>query len=781
TAADSDVNTNLPERLWKKNNEPLRQIVLWGWDENNNPGFLILYGTQHFKSKGATGNLLQNEVKYTDYVIFMGKGSHLPSLQAVEVIRPYDYRSRTHGAPRMYYKRGAANRWYGDNNNQYLVKEFKNIPPEQQVSFPYYIPLSQEQYVGKMVNRPQNFRLANNPNDILKLSGQLLDYYPTIVDMMSNQNIYMRKKRLKELIDKSCGKQVLKMLLEVGGTDIVSGLFLELAKQGNPILLGEAKAMLEGEMKWAEENYAEGIKRCIRIYINAVNPDLKADRKEWIYRYLSKMDLHLVRINEKDIPPDKVLEGADYRRYANSGQLQDYYWRYDYKTRTNSKYEASRRYEAGLYNDGVRLRLIDFKNTIQEAEVYGLADVVGRIGYYLDAPRITYYLKGSGKEKALRYFRRYIKRIINSYAEADPDKFIVAMKEFLTSYSKPDYTGKFSGNFQSNELLKYYIYHEYKEKPASGWQSYNWIDDDQLLKLKGRYEYRKDIWDNHLDAAAEIAVRAKIETVAKACYYILKDSPKSGEFIENAGYRQLINLSLVAYGPMSEMFMGILDNRIKKLDSFDSELMICLIGSGDERMYMTAMEFFHRTNGLFSPSDTADLLFLDNLSRWEELFRENLLSLEGEQYINFIIETIKKSSEGLKYKGELPEGITEILSKTTEKVGRLSDSDRAALIKELIAALLHGTRLPLWLQIFIEEVIFSTSHEALEALAKDIYIETVGVTVSARSRRVISMLDAIKARDIPADAQLIDILRSGTPKMINVLFGIITENSEKLM
>ncbi|MDP4090179.1 MAG: hypothetical protein Q8930_13030, partial [Bacillota bacterium] len=64
TAADSDASTNLPERLWKKDNEPLRQIVLWGWDENNNPGFLILYGTQHFKSKGAAGNLLQNEVKY---------------------------------------------------------------------------------------------------------------------------------------------------------------------------------------------------------------------------------------------------------------------------------------------------------------------------------------------------------------------------------------------------------------------------------------------------------------------------------------------------------------------------------------------------------------------------------------------------------------------------------------------------------------------------------------------------------------------------------------------
>lgn len=784
TSCEKNDNNSTRSRIWKRDYNPLRQIILWGWDENNNPGFLMLNGKHQFKSRMSTGNILEDEVKYTSYAVFKGNGGHLPSFKAVKIIEPYDYRSRSYTAPKMYFKKAAARGWYWRDNSEYLVKSFNNLPTEQQVSFPFFNDQSYGQYVQEIMNRSLNFKLARNPNEVLKLDGQLLQYYEKLVDIMSHTNVYIRKKRLNELIEMCPQKEVYILILQMGSTEVISGLFLELAKTANPVLEIEAKAMLESDLKWADENYAEGVKRCMRIYLNTLNKDSKAERSEWIRKYLSQMDLKLIRINGKDIPKDKILSGAAYRKYANTGLLQDYFWNYDYKTRQSSKHEAPKRYEAGLYTDGVKLRIIDFKNTIQEAEAYGLADVIGKIAYYVDAPRITYYLKGSGKGGALRYFRRYIKRVIDSYAEKDLDKFIEAMKYLLTSYTEYDYVCKFRDNFQFNELLKYYLYYDFKEKPPVGWENWaarhEWMSNDQLLRLEGRYEFMKEIWDNHLESVMEIALGAKIEQVVKACYFILKDSPKSAEFIEGLSYQRLINLALSSYKPLSEMFMEILTSRLQRAESFDSELMICLIGSGDERMYGIAMEFFKRTNGRFSPADTADLLFLDNIQQWGELFRQNLLSMSGNQFMEFVGQVLGRSSELLKLKKDLPESIGDILTESINITEQFSEANRAKITEQLIAVVTEGTKLPQWLGRFVEELIFSYSYDSLEALLSNVVIQqTNGWTVS-RNKRIISVLEGIKNRNIPTDAQILDILDSGTSNMIRILFRIINENSEEL-
>jgi hypothetical protein len=787
-SGDLDDNSTILENVWKKEYNPLRQVLLWGWDEENNPSFLILYGKHEFKTRRSSGgNFLKDEVKYTSYAVFKGKEGHLPAFQAVKIIELYDYRSRSYTAPKLYYKKGLSTGWYGRGNDEYLVKGFKNLAPENQVSFPYCISQSHSQCVRKLVNRPRlfhGFTLANNPNEVLKIEGELANYSEIILELMSHHNIYIRKKRLNELISMKPPKEVFTRLLDIGSTETVSGLFQELAKMADPVLIEEAKVMLETGIKWADGNYAKGVKRCIKIYLNTLDEKLKVDRAKWIRKYLSQMDLHLISINGKDIPQGKILEGSAYRKYAVSGLLQDYFWKYDYKTRKSSKFEAVKRYESGLYTDGVRLKIIDFKNTIQEAEIYGLEDVLGKIAYYLDAPRVTYYLKGSNKGKTLKYFRRYIKRILNSYAEKEPDKFMEAMKYMLTSYTEHDYVCKFRNNFQFNELLKYYLYYDFKEKPPVGWENWNeryeWMTNDQLMRLEGRYEFMREIWDNHLEIVADIALGAQINQVKKACYYILKDSLKSAEFIENMSYRQLINLALITYEPLAEMFMNILINKLQQLNAFDSKLMVCLIGSADKRMHDAAVEFFKRTNGLFSPADAVDLLFLDNLQQWSDLFQQNLLSLEREHYIEFISQILNKSSQFLELKIDLPENIRDILTVSTNKIEELSEDEKVNLINHLIGVLLKGEKLPEWMGTFIEEVIFSVSYEDLKSLLSETIIKPLQGWTASRNKRIISVLEAIKNKNIPCDVHIIDILDSGTSKMIKILFDIITENREEL-
>ena len=44
-------------------------------------------------------------------------------------------------------------------------------------------------------------------------------------------------------------------------------------------------------------------------------------------------------------------------------------------------------------------------------------------------------------------------------------------------------------------ILKSLLYFDFKEKPPIGWDNWrersDWMENDQLLKLNGRYEYRK--------------------------------------------------------------------------------------------------------------------------------------------------------------------------------------------------------------------------------------------------------------------------------------------------
>lgn len=783
---------NISQKIWKKNYNPFRHILLWGWDDHDNPSFVILYGNHEFESSEYDGNafraILKEEVKYTNYAIFRGKEGHLPSFEAVKIYNSTYYSSENaEDYPKMYYKKGVKRRWYYRKDDKYLVKEFKKLEPNNQVSFPYFVHQTYEQYIQKLKKHNiefTGFKLAENPNEILMLQNELTQYYELMINILSHHNLYMRKKKLKELLSINVPNEVYKILFKVGSAEVISGLFLELAKMKNPVLIEDAKMLIKSKVNWAHENYAKGVERCANIYINALNKDLKADRINWIHENISNMDFHLIRIQGKEISSDTVLNGAKYRKYANTGLLRDYYWRYDREQRKSFRCKKPQRYKKGPYTDGTEIKLINFKNTIQEAEAYGLADVIGKIAYYLDAPRLTYYFKGSNRCKQLNYFHRYIRRIIDSYGKNDPEKFIIAMKALFSSYTKDDYVCKFYGNFQFNKYIKHYLYYDFKEKPpAADWNNwqvrYKWMRNDQLMKLEGRHEYMKEIWDNHLDVVVDIALKSEVDQVIKACYYILKESPNSNIFIKNMTYKHIINLSLVSYKPLAEMFKNVLKNKMEQLKTFDIELMIALIGCSDKKMHTIAMEFFERTDGMFSPSDVADLLLLENLEEWIELFKKNIFAFEESQYAQFISYILNNVSRYLETE-DICEDIKEILTMSTNKIKNISKSEKINLMIDLINVLYTEQKMPNWIATYIEEIIFSFSYEELESLLIDVDTNTIKKSVSVRNKRIISILDSVKTACIPSDAQIISILESGTSKMIKMLFEIIMTNNKQL-
>jgi len=773
TAEPPSNNSN--DLIWRKDLEPLRKIILWGFDDENNPSFLILYGRHEFASKHKDPKgyyILKDKIKFTSYAIFHGKNGHLPSFEAVEIVESKK--------SEMYYKRGIRNRWSRDKN--YLVKEYTNLGSTEFINIPYAKELSYDECLNMILSQKSSFpgfRPAKNPNEILMIEEQHSKYFQAITEMLSNDNIYMRKKILSELLSYNPPFEIYETLIKVGSTELVSGLFMELGKARNPILIKQAKDMVDMGIDWAQESYGNGVIRCAKLYINALDNDLRTERTNWINKTLSLMDFHLIHIKDKDIPEDKIIEGHIYRQYANKGLLVDQYRRYDYKKREYITLPMQRRFKQGPYTDGIKIKLIDFKNTIQEAEVYGLADVIGKIAYYLDSPRVTYYLKGSGKSKALAYFRRYIKRVINSYAKNSPDKFMEAMLNLLISYNSYDYTCKFPYNFQYNKLLKYYLYHEFNVK-APGWSSwserYDFITNDQLLKLQGRFEYMKEIWDNNLDLVADIAIGANIPQVTKACYYILKDSPNSRAFIENINPKRLISLSYVAYKPLADMFKDILQQKLSTMNSFDAEFMLGLMDATDIQLHKYALEYFKRTNGMFSPQIIADMLFMENIDTWTELFKDNVNLMNETQYVEFIKYLFESLNKLKKLDKEPSEAIRDSLSASTVKIQNTSIDLKIRITSECLSTL-SKDKIPNWFGDFMEEVVFSLKYPELESLLKDKQIET-SLTGNSRYRRIVSILESIKNKTMISDPLLINVLEKGTSKTISIMIELLSRRAE---
>ena len=783
-----DEKHKMKKRIWKKEYNPLRSTILWGYDNDNNPSFLILYGKHKFKSTENNGesisNVLEENVKYTSYAVFKGKEGHLPAFQSVRIIEENGYynKKKDDNSPKMYYKTGLKSYWNKDEN--YRVKEFINLNPEEEIVLPYFTLNSYEEY-AKIIESKNikfaDFKLTKNPSEILKLYKDS-EEYEIIYDMLSNQNIYMRKKALNELLEMNPPKDIYTLLLNIGSTELICGLFLELAKMSNPIVIEEAKTIIEVDINWAGESYIKGVKRCAHIYITALDDELKNERINAISESLPEMDLHLTSINGNDIPAGKIIEGSAYRKYAAQGLLREYYRRYDYNAHKSVQYRCPKRYKISTYSDGVILKTLELKNTLQEAEAYGIADVIGKIAYYLDAPRLNYYFRGNEKTKELKYYKGYIRRIIDSYGKNDPEKFIEVMKALLTSYTQYDYVCKFRGNFQFNEFLKHYLYYDFQEKPPIGWENWQarseWMENDQLMKLQGRYEFMKEIWDNHLEAVLDIASKAKINPVLKACYYIMKDSEKTNEFINNMSYKELIDLTEGSYEPLANMFKDLLYNKINSMNTFEPKIMLALMSSQNEEIHNIAKEFMGKTKGAFSANDIADLMLLDNLDTWIDLFKESLFSLDNNEYCNFMKSIINNSDKLIKL--NISGEIKDTLSFSTSKIQDISEDEKANLISNMIFEAVNMAKMPEWLEVFIEEVIFSISYEDLDNLLKKIIIEPINKPISQRCRQVISLLESIQNKKLSSDSQIIGILETGTSKMINILFGTIMENSEEL-
>lgn len=825
------------KKIWHKAVEPYRRLVLWGWDNDNNPSFLMLYGKHEFADEDSEydedigmeryTNVLENEVEYTHYIVFSGENGHLPSFEAINVVdEGNSYRSKEHDYPELYYKKDSRKSGYWRQvNEEGKLDNFTKL--EEGITIPYFEPIEEDdedevntdnyklismpyeqlvQYIYEADVSFNNFRLADSPNDVIELDEELQEDYEVLCTLFSDEILNTRKRMLNKVMKSKNAQRLYKYLFEFGSNELISGLFLELAKQQDADYIDKAHDILENGISNKDDAYAEGLKRCARLYLNAVIPERRAERINWIEENYTKADLPLIKLYGKEVT--EPLSGEKYRNLWYKEVLKPYseVWEYHADIRRYQVREVPSeiKYEQGPFNDGVLFDEKAFKTLIQEAEAFKMPYVIGKLAYFVDAPRLTAYFKANGKARALKYYTRYLRRIMDNWAKTEPDLFIEAMQALFTSYTDIDYLGKFKYNFQFNYYIRHYLYYDFKEKaPVSqDWYDearYEWLRTDNLAKLTGRYDYQKEIWDKYPKEVLHILTHTPVEDIAKACYFILKDGAGLAVLAESMSIIELIKATQIAYRPARQLIYKVVEEKLRHENEFNLDIMRELIAINDKKVNAIAAKYFKRLGRTLTSEEVAIIVLDGYIDRWAKFVDVSSL-IKVEEYTKFVkcmlqmedkIRSFPHAREytpqelgmikgGIMEKPFTQEEVESFMLSSIPDLSVLKAEDRNDIIAYIVSAIKETRVFTQPIVSFINKFIFSFNYETLRQALKDIDIEADDIVISENNKIIFSILSAIKNADIPSDFVITKVLETGEAAVVAMLNQLINENIEKL-
>lgn len=744
------------QRLWKPDELPVRKILLLGFDRQKNPCLLILYG-KHKAEREIKPNprsyyreayVLKPTVVYTRYAVFHGTNGHLPSIPNTYYCEEKDLLCHPKGLKTAKetweYNRetGYYEQHIVEMDKKYIIQEFYET--KQTVAFNYYEKKSYTDYAAYLKENKvhfEDFELVQHPNDLFGFDADS-PYMEILVNMFLGERLYTRKKCLSQFMEMQPSVEDYECILKIASVELACGIFQELTIQQNPILLETAKRIGQSDIVWANAAYHSGLKRCINQYISLFDEKLLWKQKEFIYRTLPEMDFHIKQL----VLYDRTLKGEELEEYLDKPNV---YYNISYVFGNQNLYEKN------TYTDGINVNNIAFKNTIQTAKAYGMADAIGKIAYYLDAPRTTFYFRGSGRADAYNYYRRYLRRTLDEYRATDEAKFVAAARAMLTSYTDRDYLDTYY-----DDIVYNFFFHRYFSEVIA--------NSDAA---------ERSIWHNHLEDVLFIAQNAKATSVHKFCYIILKRADAQHKF-ESYEIKELIALSKIPYEKTAQLFEKILLQKLEALQNFDADIMISLMNVPSEKLWDAAKKYFKRTNGKFQPEHIADFLFLDTIETWYSVLEDNINQFTIEEYITFLKSTAEKRELFLDQQIELSEQITELLLKSVDKLDAATIEEQQELLCYFIPLLLSLKKIPDFLFDIAENIIFFMPYPVLKDTLRDIDLQYS--RISEREYNTIALLKSCKGDTLPKDSLILSILETGSKRLVKTLTEIIDRQQAAL-
>jgi len=796
-------------RRWGKRNEPVRKLILWGWDSRNNPSYLILLAYQEFKGEDVaitsadieqfndeqilTGlseykheispgryNVLENNVIYHSYSLLKGDSGHLPNIKNLslkKLIRNDGYGWRYSDRHRTATRETVLIecKW-SYSGGKYYPKNHEKLKSCSKVRVPFFSKLTYEEKTDLILKQGftlEGFKLAKNPNEILKLEKSDLKFLEHLTNLFSHESLYMRKKFLKELIEEKPPKAIYIKILELGSDEVLCGLLLELAKRGDSILKSEVR---EGISKsWM---YRHGVKRCAKIYDITINPNVKIVRINEIREQVKNMELIPVdakRPSKKGLPRwvtlKKKPQKMSFNDYVNQWGADE--WIY---------MGPSLKFKPSKFTNGTSLNHIYFKNLLQEAYIYNLPEIVGKFAWFLDTPKFHYLI--SNYTSTGIYFKRFVRRIIDEYAFSDKKNYTKALISFFNNYKETDivsYVPMISEKkIAFNELLNYSINRPSSTLRRSRYDSTIDSVDFKHMRQTQAYNLKAKIWEKDIDSVIEVLRLSTSNKILNYFLNILKRIPDLDEKIKSISTKYLVELSISNNTNILKFFKDKLFERIKRKVKFDPGMMLALLGSSNTDMHKQAWEYFKRVGGAFTPESIVELLFLENVELWDDLIKENLYKLDGKQYGQFLNIIINKSHMIIKGKIILPESIIEVLMNSTNKINEVPKSKKIEIIEASLDLLIQESEIVDWLGQLTQNLICSLNFDDLNSVIKDLKFE-LKKPINEYARILISLIKAIAEDRIPYDDELIEIIDFGTPRMVNTLVTLIDKNKNKLL
>ena len=791
--------------------------LLWGQDGAKNPCFLLLFGEE----SGGTAEIRRRteESSYRDFLIVRGKGGHFPSFEPLVIQNRTDYRTGQ-VTRRMFYKRDVAGSYWGNPDS--AITDFTPLPRPLRLLAGSSMAedVAQLQALNPVL---PDFALRENPGAVLDLPRALAPYETLLVHLLSDLRLYQRQRALKRLYEKEPPASLWQYLLKRGSSELMAGIFLLLAKEGDRGILEEARAAAADPHRWCSEGYAGGIRRTAVMYLTCFDPPAKARRLRQMAKSLPELRMYPLHIDGKPVllkdregrqisaeavgnpvPPQYMLEGARLRQCNMNGQLSAVHQYYDSAQRRYVSVPREGLYPAGAYCDGVKADRVAIKSVLQEGELYGDPRLLGRLSYYLDAPGLVYHLRENRQGKALRYFRRQLTRIFEGYAETDEAAYITAMTALFSGYSPADACCKFPGNFQFNYFIKAFLYPRFLFRPPGN--RYAYMQTDQFAASEGRFEGHPEIWNRHLGAAAEIAGCSSVETILRAMYGMLSDPENRTRLREALSFEQLMLLAECPYPPLQTLGAEALAQRLLGGAGVDTTVLSRLMQGKNPAVSALAERCLRHFLGGFSAEDLAGLLNMPHPERWSGLILQRLSQLDGGAYMDFLYavydldhgpsaleqETGAALSRDALLDGPLwNEEINRLLERSLENLEKLSAARKGTLWAFLLGQLreVRGRRSdppePGNRQLFLQTMLFYPPMEELYALlarreVADALAEAAA-GAGASPSVTLCFLTAIQNRRIPSDREIRHILETGTPQMLHRLSELLWDCRPQLM
>lgn len=741
---------------------PIRQQYLWGHDKNGNPGFVVLYGEQVFDENAQT---LSDPVTYTHYAIFKGSNRHFPSFDPISVVEEYNYRNRKSDKS-MNLKFKVRNRRYYLKNPKFekpldSVASFK--PLSKNIEMTYFVKVDYDTVLEKVFesnNVFPDFTVAKQFTNVLNLPDSLSGYSQLLFELYCNPKIYSRKKILEQLVLSDSPKELYLYLLNTGSAELISGVFLELAKQNNPILVDDMVDILSRDFSFAHENFRKGIFRSANIYTTLFDSVQKEKDIANIYKNVDDLSLKFTPTYRNSITNKEILSGSDYANLQMMGKLNLYTYEYDMNTRKWKHIKRENMYEANYYCQDNLLKIVNVKDTLQRAEIYGLEDVVAKVGYFADTPSTVYNLKSVSNSGGYKYLTSYVKRIIKKYMTTDEDKFINLQKTLFLLYRPEDYVSYFSDNFTDNILIKDILYKRY---PCE-----NLMYTDYRRSPKTRYEIGAEIWDKHLDAALEVAKGTTVSLISETFYKILTDN-KNISFIQNvAALSDVISLLNSVHKPMANTALEIVKARLDRETEFDINTLLALIDCENPAAASLATDYLARVGGTLAPAQLARFLGLADLEPWINMIEHQLDKYSPGQFIDFVMALGNDIDNFIAKKTKLSKEIKDILLSSISKILDASDDKKDLLFSSVVDTMQKNPIIPRFLIELLEQSVFVLPIDEIERLSQNLTID-LSNPMEELCYLSLGFIKSIGAKRLPTDSMIVQIMELGGSQMMGTL------------